>query len=156
MTAKTEFPFAAFDVNKMFDPKLFDPQNLFAGYKLPGFDAEALAAAQKKNLDAIVAANKKAFEGYQALAKRQVELYQQTLDELQAQVKDAVAKGAKDIDPTKQAEQLKAAVEKSLLNLKELAELAAKTNTETFETLNKRANEVVEELRTAFAKFGTH
>ncbi|MBP7064683.1 phasin family protein [Ferrovibrio sp.] len=152
---KTEFPFAAaFDFNKMFDPKLFDAQQMFAGYKLPGFDAEALAAAQKKNMDAIAAANKKAFEGYQALAKRQAELFQQGIEELTAQVKDVMAKGAKDIDPTKQAEQIKSAVEKALLNLKELAELATKTNTETFETLNKRANEVVEELRTTFAKFG--
>ncbi len=160
---KTEFPFAGFDFSKMFDTqKLFDPakmfdvQKMFGDYKLPGFDAEALAAAQKKNLEAIAAANKKAFEGYQALAKRQAELFQQSIDELQNQVKDVMAKGAKDVNPTKQAEQVKAAVEKALVNLKELAEMAAKTNAETYETLNKRATEVVEEVRTAFAKLTAH
>ncbi|MBX3455088.1 phasin family protein [Ferrovibrio sp.] len=151
--SKTEFPFANFDFNKLFDPsKMFDAQKMFGDFKLPGFDAEALAATQKKNLEAIAAANKKAFEGYQALAARQAEIFQQGMDELSSLVKDAVSKGAKDANPAKQAELVKAAVERALANLKELAELAAKTNTETFETLNKRANESLEELRATLSK----
>lgn len=150
---KTEFPFASFDFSKMFDPsKMFDAQKMFGEFKLPGFDAEALAATQKKNLEAIAAANKKVFDGYQALAKRQAEIFQQGMDELSSMVKDTVSKGAKDANPAKQAELVKAATERALANLKELAEMAAKTNTETFEALNKRMNESLEELRSTLAK----
>jgi len=151
--SKTENPFASFDFTKMFDPsKMFDATKLFGEFKLPGVDADAFAATQKKNLEAIAAANKKALDGYQALAKRQAEIVQQGMEEMTAMVKESVTKGAKEANPGKQAEQLKQAIERGMGNLRELAEMAAKSNTDAFETLNKRMNESLEEMRTAFAQ----
>ena len=69
------------DVQKLlssFDPTkiMGEVQNLLQQYKLPGLDMEALAATQKKNIEALTTANRTAVEGLQALARRQTEVLQ--------------------------------------------------------------------------------
>jgi len=60
-----KFPFA-FDADKV--------KEMFTAAKLPVVDAEAMIAAQQKNMDAFVAANKVVFAGYQDVFKRQMAL----------------------------------------------------------------------------------
>jgi phasin family protein len=43
-------------------------------------------------------------------------------------------------------------MEKAMANLRELAEMMSKTNSEAFELINQRMNENLEEFRKAFAK----
>ena len=78
----------SFDVEKMTE---FFKQNDFtkhlASMKLPGVDAEALMAAQQKNMDALVEANKAAAAGYQDLFKKQVAIFEETMAEAQKQMK---------------------------------------------------------------------
>jgi hypothetical protein len=57
-------PFLNFDIGK------FDVQKIFADFKIPGVDMEALLNAQKKNIAALTQANLHAVEGMQALAQR--------------------------------------------------------------------------------------
>lgn len=135
---KTDNPFAAFDLNKM-----------LGDLKLPGFDPSAVAAAQQKNLEAIAAANRKALEGYQAVARRQAEIFQENLKEAAAMIKTTP-----DVNAAKQAETLRQAVEKGMAQLRELAEMTAKANTEAYETITQRMNETMEDFRKSFTKAG--
>ncbi|WP_298727061.1 TIGR01841 family phasin [uncultured Ferrovibrio sp.] len=137
----TENPFAAFDFTKM-----------FGDLKVPGFDPASLAAAQQRNIDAIAAANKRALEGYQALVKRQAEMFQETMQEIARMMKESVGTGAPDANLTKQAEMLRQAVEKALANMRELTEMASKTNSEAFETVQRRLQENLEEIKNSFAQ----
>ncbi|HSF93376.1 MAG TPA: TIGR01841 family phasin [Paracoccaceae bacterium] len=151
----------------MFDPKSypFDATQMMAFFKandftkafstpsMPGFDTEALMAAQKKNMDALVEANKAAAAGYQSLFEKQVQVFEQTLAEAQKEI-------AK-FDPSKldadsaaaRAEVAKAAFEKALANMTALAEGAQKANTEAFEIVSGRVQESVAELQKIAAKF---
>ena len=131
-------PFAAFDLNKM-----------LGDLKMPGFDPSAVAAAQQKNLEAIAAANKKALEGYQAVARRQAEIFQDNMKEIAAMIKTTP-----DVNAAKQAETMRQAVEKAMGQMRELAEMAAKANTDAYETITQRMNEVMEDFRKGFTKSG--
>ena len=151
--AKTDFPFMNPDFAKSFmNPdfaKSFMPDlgKMFGEFKMPGFDVEAMIAAQRKNIEALTAANKTAAEGAQAVAKRQAELLQETIEEVSARLKTAMA-GASPDSAAKQAELAKAAFDKALVNMRELAEIASKANSEAFELINQRVLESVEELKT--------
>ena len=134
MSKTVENPFAS-----------FDPAKLFADLKLPGIDPTALATAQQKNLEAIAAANKRALEGYQAVAKRQAEIFQEAAAEVASMMKGGVPAGVPDPNAAKQA------VEKAMANLRELADMMSKTNSDAFDLINQRMNENLEEFRKAFA-----
>ena len=65
--AAQNFPFV-FDAEKL--------KELFSAAKLPGVDADAVLAAQQKNVDAMIEANKVVIAGYQDLYKRQIALFE--------------------------------------------------------------------------------
>lgn len=150
----------------MFDPKTFafDPEKLtdffkqndftkqFASLKLPGFDAEAVVSAQKKNMEALVEANKAAAAGYQDLFKKQVAIFEETVAEAQKHLK-SLDTTKLDADTAKaQAELAKAAFEKALANMQALAELAQKANADAYEIVAARIKESLAELRELAAK----
>lgn len=141
MNKPTDNPFAAFDFSRM-----------FGDLKMPGFDPSAMAATQQKNLDAIAAANKRALEGYQTLIKRQAEIFQETMQEFAKVMQQSAMSGTAQGGLTKQSELLHQSVEKCLANIRELTEIASRTNTEAFETINRRLSENLEELKKGFEK----
>ena len=138
----------SFDVQKMSE---FFKQNDFtkqiAGMKMPGFDAEAIVAAQRKNMDALVEANKAAAAGYQDLFKKQLAIFEETMAEAQKHMKSF--DGAKlDAETARaQGEIAKAAFEKALANMQALAESAQKANSEAYEIVSARIQESMAELR---------
>ncbi len=136
-------PFA-FDAEKL--------KELFSAAKLPGVDADAMMAAQQKNVDAMIEANKVVTAGYQDLYKRQIALFEaavaQTKDKLtEVQGKPLTAELA-----TQNVEALKTAFEKAASDVKDLAEVAQKANTGAFEIVKARAEEAVAEFKAAAEK----
>ena len=143
----------SFDVEKMTE---FFKQNDFTkhlqGLKVPGVDAEALMAAQQKNMDALVQANKAAASGYQDLFKKQVQIFEETMAEAKEHMKSFDATKL-DADKAKaNAELAKAAFEKALANMQALAESAQKANTDAYEIVSTRIKESLVELRDLAAK----
>lgn len=124
-----------------------DVGKAFAGFTFPGFNVDALVAAQRKNLEALTQANQLAVEGAQALARRQVEIVRQAVEEASATVREWTQPGAPEERLAKNVEIAKTAFEKGIAHARELAELVTKTNTETFGVLNKRVAEGFEEIR---------
>src|SRR5579863_7390258 len=109
-----------------------DFSKAFAGFSLPGFDVEAVLAAQRKNLEALTQANQLAVEGVQAVARRQVELARQAVDEASSMMREWTTPGAPEERIAKNAEYAKVAFEKGVANARELAELVTKANAEAF------------------------
>jgi phasin family protein len=139
----------SFDVEKMTEFfKQNDFAKHFAAMKLPGVDADALVAAQQKNMNALVEANKAAAAGYQDLFKKQMSIFEETMAEAQTHLKSF---DATKLDPEAakaQAELAKAAFEKALANMQALAETAQKANAEAYGIVSARIKESLAELRT--------
>lgn len=150
-------PFLDFDVSKVmaqFDPAKFATEfaKIADQYNVPGWDADAISATQKRNVEALTAANKAAAEGVKALAKRQGEILEQTLEA----GKKAFEKLGKAATPeqaaVKQAEIVKEVFEAALVNSQELSELAAKSNTEALGVITNRISEGLDEIQTLAKK----
>ncbi|WP_421707415.1 phasin family protein [Algihabitans sp.] len=141
--AKSNSPFE-YDFSSM-----TDITKMFEQYKMPGIEVEKLVDAQRKNIEAITSANRVAFEGMQAIMQRQGEILRQSMSEASAVMQDMAAAGTPEDRMAKQAEVLKKAFETALSNVKELAEMGAKSNTEAMETINKRVAESLDEVRDA-------
>lgn len=128
---------------------------MLADFRLPGLpDMEKLAAAQRRNFEALSAANKVALEGAQAVARRHMEILQQSMSEM-TQAMQSVA-GAQDPQAraTQQTEMLKSAYERAVGNMREVADLIQKSNTEALSVLNHRFTEAMDEVKTMVAKKG--
>ena len=129
-----------------------DITKVMGDMKLPGVDLEALMASQRKNIEALTAANKLAFEGFQAVATRQTEILRQTMEELQKMMTEVMSAGSPEDRVAKQAELAKSAFEKALSNMKEVAEMVTKSNTEATSVISNRISDSLEELKSMAGK----
>ncbi|MXU64212.1 TIGR01841 family phasin [Oceanomicrobium pacificus] len=152
MFDKNSFPFDAEKMTAFFKENDFTKH--FADAKFPGVDPEALMAAQKKNMDALVEANKAAAAGYQDLFAKQVALFDETMAEARKQIESFDAKALKPEAGAEHAEVLKAAFEKAIANMTELAEAAAKANNDAYAVVSARVKDSVAELQAMMEKSG--
>ena len=124
-----------------------DMSKAMESLKIPGVNVEALMSSQQKNIDALNAANRVAIEGVQTLGQRQAEIFRRAMEEASKAAQDVATVGQPQDIPAKQAEIAKTAFEKGLANMQELAELAARANTDTLEVINKRVAEAFDDLQ---------
>jgi phasin family protein len=115
-------------------------------FRIPGVDVQAMMEARRKDVEAVVQANRIAFQGAQALVQRQSEILQQTMAEWQKAAQSLTGKEPGQAVGT-QAELAKQAFEKALQNMRELAELAVKAQSDAYEVIKQRVQENIEQLR---------
>jgi phasin family protein len=125
-----------------------DMMRMLADFRMPMMpDMEALAASQRRNLEALSQANRVALEGAQAIARRHMEILQQGMTELTQAMQQMASQDPK-ASATRQAELMKGAYEKAVANMKELADLIQKSSDEALQVLNRRFAEAMDEVRT--------
>jgi len=112
----------------------FDFTTLMKDFKLPGVDLATIMDREKKNIEALTEANRIAFEGWQALVHRQAEI-------LQESIKQAVGTMQGEDAGTKRMDLAAHAFQTALSNMRELAEMAAKSQKEAFDIIRKRVEE---------------
>lgn len=128
---------------------------LFADMKMPAMGGmEVFIAAQRRNMEVLSAANRVALEGAQAVAKRHMEIMQQTMSEMTDSMRDLASPESPQARAAKQAELLKAAYERAVSHMKELADLIQRANGEALGMLNQRFTEAMEEVKQLAAKGG--
>ena len=150
-----DFDFAkAFEMGKSFDfAKAFsDFSKTFGNYKMPEVDMDGLLASQRRNIEALTAANRVAFEGVQAIARRQAELLKQALDEATEASRHLIGAGTPEEKLATQAAIAKDAFDIAIANMREIAEMAAKSNTQALDLVNQRVSESLEEVKTSIAR----
>ena len=131
-----------------------DMMKMMADFRLPAMpDLDALAAAQRRNIEALTAANRIALEGAQAVAKRHMEILQASMSDMTEAMRGAATTDPKEA-ASRQAEMLKGSYERAVGNMKELADLIQKSNSEALGLLNKRFTEAMDEVRTLVEKAG--
>ena len=130
-----------FDPTKLPFP---DIAKLMQQFKLPGLDIGKIIESQRKDIEALTQANQAAYAGMQELARRQAEILQETMTEWQAAMSQVAGGGT---DLTKQAELAQQAFGKAIGNMRELAETAARSQTQAWEVIQKRFQEHLANLR---------
>jgi len=130
-----------------------DLMRMLADFRLPAMpDINALAAAQRRNLEALSAANRVALEGAQAVARRHMEILQASMAEMTEAMSSIGSQETPQAKAARQAELLKAAYEKAVGNIREVAELIQKSNAEALALLNARFTEAMDEVKQLMAK----
>ena len=136
----------------MTDPFSFKPNlditKIMAEFRMPAMpDMTELAKAQQKNLEAITAANKVALEGARAVAERHMEIVQQSVAEMQDAMRSMASPGDMQEQAAKRAEMAKAAYERAVGQMQELADLIQKSSGEALSVLHQRFSEAMEEAK---------
>jgi phasin family protein len=108
---------------------VIDFSKLIEQVKLPGFDMASVIETQRKNIDALTAANQRAYEGMQALMQKQAEMFNERVKTIQAAV-EAFAQ---------QGEYVQQTFKKMFDDMRELAEMAQKSQTETLAAISQPA-----------------
>ena len=126
---------------------VFDFTKLMSQFRLPGVDFAALVDRERRNIEALAKANRIAFEGWQRLVRRQAEILQETM-------KEVVANAGQQDAIKRRTDLAKEGFEKALANMRELAEMATKSQKEAFDVVRKRIQENVEGIRNLGKKAG--
>ena len=124
----------------------FDFSKMLRDLDVPGIDMQAMLDAQRKNVEALQRANRAAAENFQAIVKRQVEMMQEAMSEIAQSMREGAASGLPE-GAKRQGELFNRAFEKALANVREIAEMAAKSNQELFDVVNQRMLETTDEIR---------
>ena len=133
-------------------PFAFDLEQIKDAFKVPAFDFTAIQDAHTKNVTALVEANNAALSGYRALYERQAALFDAAMVETRERMGAMQAKPVSVETAHENYETVKAAFEKALGELRELAEMAQGANTQAFEIVKARAEDAMAEMKDAAEK----
>jgi len=139
----SKIDFAAFmDPSKFTEQfEKFDFAKVADQFKMPGVDAQALVEYQKRNLEAFASANKIALEGMQAVIRRQAEIVRKGVEDASKALSELNAAETPQDKLVKQVELAQEAYEAAVANLKELTEMASKSNGEAATLISTRVTE---------------
>ncbi len=119
-----------------------DLQTMMSQFSVPGVDLASVVESRRKDIDALVAANRVAMETAQALGQKQTEMLMQAMQDIQQAARDAAGG-----DAAKASASARAAVEKAIEDMKELAQIAQSAQSEAMAALTRRAGEQLDEIR---------
>jgi phasin family protein len=125
----------------------YDLSKVFDGFRFGGFDVQAMAEAQRKNLEALTQANQLVIEGVRALVQRQSEIAQEAANGVSAVLRDWTQQSAPEDRFAKTIEAAKVAFERGLSNARELSEMGSKASADVFGVIQRRVSEGFDEVR---------
>jgi phasin family protein len=132
-------------------PKL-DLQATLEKLKVPGLNPQALLDHGRKDVEALLAANERVFTGIEALSHKQAELLLDIMREWQEGAKEVIGKGTPSEKVNHVGEHAQRAFTHALTNMKEMADIAAKSHEDVLSILNQRYQENVEAFRKSMRK----
>ena len=95
----------------------YDVTKIFADFRFPPVNVEAVWAAQRRNIEALSQANQLAVEGVQAVARRQFEITRQGIEEFSALLRDLSQPVSPEERISKNTEYAKQMIEKGVSRL---------------------------------------
>jgi phasin family protein len=128
------------DKKQHWEMPFFDFTKLLENYKIPGVDFSALVDREKRNIEALTKANMIAFKGWQDLVGRQTEILQETM-------KETIAIARKEDAAKHRVDLAKQGFEKALDHMRELAEMATRSQKDAFDVVCKQIDENVEHFK---------
>ena len=123
-----------------------DVSAMMAQFKRPGIDMAAIVEARRQDIDALVAANTAAFEAMQAMARKQTEMLTEAMQDMQSAAAGlAGGKGA--ADASAQGDAVRKGFEKTLANMKELADMARHAQSDAMARITERATHQMKDMK---------
>ncbi|MEO7854036.1 MAG: TIGR01841 family phasin [Rubrivivax sp.] len=117
---------------------------MMAQFKMPGVDMAAIVEARRKDIEALVAANAATFESMQAVARKQTEILNESMQGMQEAAKSMAGGG---VDAGKQAEVVRQGFEKTLANMRELADMARHAQFDAMAQITQRAAQQMQDAK---------
>ena len=134
------------------EPKAAEPfadfTKMLGQFKIPGIDMTSLIEARREDIAALIQANKVAYDGMQELLQKQAEILRTAMEDMQAAAKEMVKSSQMAALTGQPKEFVEQAVQKALANMRELAEVATKTQTEAFAIISNRVIQDVKKMKT--------
>jgi phasin family protein len=112
-----------------------DVTKMMEQFKLPGVDMTAIVEARRKDIEALTEANKAAFESIQALAAKQTAMMTEAMQGMQVAAQRMLGGVS---DPVKQTEVMRKGFEKTLADMKGLADMVQHAQSEVLAHLAPR------------------
>jgi phasin family protein len=107
--------------------------------------AGAIVESGRKDLQALVQANEKSYQGLQAVVQRQTEMLKSSIEDWQGTVKGMTGANPRD-NLAKLDAMGKAAFKQALDDIRELSEMAAKSQADAFDVVRRRIQDNVDEV----------
>jgi phasin family protein len=120
----------------------------FEQFRQLGLGAGAFVEGRRKDIEALAEANRIALSGMQEIARKQGEILQAALRELQVPALKTKAGLAQ--DPPKFDDLVQRSLQETFGSMRDLAELARKSQTDALRVVGERIQRNIEELRTSF------
>ena len=98
-------------------------------------------------MEALVEANKVTYEAMQALARKQTEIMTEAMQGIQESAKGLASAGAGSPNAAKQADFVRNAYQKALADMKDLAEMVRKSQTDAMAGITARATQSLQEMK---------
>jgi phasin family protein len=122
-----------------------DFTKMFEQFKLPGMDMSALMESRRKDIEALGEANKLAYEGMQALIQKQTEIFGEAMHQIQSAAQQ-MSTGSNPAEAmAQQNEFVQKALHQALENMRELAEMARKSQADAMAVIGNRAQQNLQE-----------
>jgi phasin family protein len=116
-------------------------------FKVPGLDMAPIIESRRKDMTALVEASEAAQVAMQALVRKQAEIVTEAIQGIQESAKALVAGGANAPNPTRQAALVSDAYQKALADMKDLAEMARKSQVDAMAIITKRGTDSLAETK---------
>jgi phasin family protein len=135
-------PFSSWDFSKFMDmPKMA------ADMKWWPWNMEPMMNAWRRNMETCATVNQSTTETWQSILCCQTDFWRQWMDECTNTMNTVMSKPSPEEKVLCQAEMSKAAVEKCIANVRNIADNISKCQSQTMETVATRMGESIEELR---------
>ena len=133
------------NMQKAFTKPLKDLGERLQNLKLSGA-ASTVASSGRKDLEALIKANQKSYQGLQSVVKRQTEMLRDSITAWQGTVKSLPGSDPKE-SIAKLDKMGRDAFKQALEDIRELADMAAKSQAEAFEIVRERITSNVDEVK---------
>lgn len=134
----------------LFDPSAF--QDTMKLLSTPAFDVKSLSESQQKNIQAYNEAHQKLVEAAQSTGKLQMQIWSDLIENSSNLFKEITAEGTPEDKLAKQTEINRKAYEKSMKNLKAMADLSCSSSKEFSDLIQKRVAAALTEVQNSFEK----
>ena len=124
-----------------------DMSEMMKQFKVPGLDMAPIIESRRKDMEALMEANKATYESMQALGRRQAEILTETMQGIQDSAKGLAIAGAGSPNAGKQADFVRNAYQKALADMKDLAEMVRKSQTDALAGISARATQSLQEMK---------
>ena len=117
-----------------------DFDELLGQFQLPGVDMDQLVEQGRKNIEAVQQANQAVIDGWQAITEKQADVFRESMEGLQKTMSEGLS-GSISGDGERRAELAREGFETALENVRQLAEIAADSQSKAFEIMRQRFEE---------------